>query len=64
MSAAAADKLVQLNFRVYGRVQGVSFRAYTRDKARQLRLVGYVKNETNGSVAGKAIGPRPSIDQL
>ncbi len=35
---------------VYGKVQGVFFRASARKQAQQLGLVGYAKNITDGSV--------------
>ena len=35
---------------VEGRVQGVSFRYYTLQKAKQLDVKGFVRNEQNGSV--------------
>ena len=34
-----------IDFRVKGKVQGVSFRVFTRDLAQQHGLVGWVKNE-------------------
>ncbi len=36
--------------RVKGRVQGVAFRAYARDKALHLGLSGYARNLPDGSV--------------
>ncbi|MCU0580176.1 MAG: acylphosphatase [Desulfobacterota bacterium] len=35
---------------VHGRVQGVYFRAFTRDQARLLSLTGWVMNRRDGSV--------------
>ncbi|MCX8081724.1 MAG: acylphosphatase [Bacteroidia bacterium] len=35
---------------VYGRVQGVFFRAFTQKKAHELNLTGYVMNRHDGSV--------------
>jgi acylphosphatase len=35
---------------VIGKVQGVFFRASTKDKADQLGVSGFVKNKTDGSV--------------
>jgi acylphosphatase len=43
-------------FEVTGRVQGVFFRACTREKALNLGLVGFVRNTPQGSVAGVAQG--------
>lgn len=36
--------------RVYGKVQGVFFRASTKQKADELGVKGFVKNEPDGSV--------------
>jgi acylphosphatase len=49
---------------VYGRVQGVSFRYYTQQKARQLGLTGWVANHPDGTVRLVAEGPRPALDEL
>lgn len=42
---------------VTGRVQGVYFRACTRDKARDLDLAGFVRNLPDGRVEVFAQGP-------
>lgn len=42
--------------KVYGKVQGVYFRQYTLLKARELNLVGYVRNEPDGTVLTYAQG--------
>jgi acylphosphatase len=49
---------------VRGRVQGVYFRASTRDAARRLGLVGWVRNEPDGSVRVLAEGPRAALEAL
>jgi acylphosphatase len=49
---------------VRGRVQGVCFRASTQDEARRLGLVGWVRNERDGSVRVIAEGPRAALDAL
>ena len=37
----------RLHAQVYGRVQGVSFRFYTRDTATALGLTGWVANQSD-----------------
>lgn len=49
---------------VHGRVQGVFFRAYTRDKAHQLNLVGWVRNNRDGTVECLAQGPDQAINEF
>lgn len=41
---------VHCNIQVIGKVQGVWFRKYTKDKADMLGLTGIVKNKTDGNV--------------
>lgn len=47
---------------VHGWVQGVSFRAYAVEQARQLRLTGWVRNRPDGTVETVAVGPRSALD--
>jgi acylphosphatase len=42
---------------VSGKVQGVWFRKYTKTKADQLGIKGYVKNQPDGTVLVRAEGP-------
>ncbi len=49
---------------VSGRVQGVSFRAYTRDQARSLGVRGWIRNEDDGSVAAHFEGAEEAVDAL
>jgi acylphosphatase len=50
---------------VHGRVQGVYFRYFVRDVARNLRLTGYVRNLTSGdAVEIKAEGQKARLDSL
>lgn len=48
----------------YGRVQGVGFRYYSVNKARQLGLTGWVKNLCDGSVEMEVQGEESGIDEL
>lgn len=49
---------------IEGRVQGVFFRASTMDKARELGLTGWVKNNPDGSVEIVAEGAREVVEEL
>src|SRR5690606_23075698 len=49
---------------VRGRVQGVGFRHFTRQQALALGVVGWVRNEHDGSVALEAEGPRTDLESL
>lgn len=51
-------------FVVSGRVQGVGFRAATRDAARRLRLTGWVRNRSDGCVEGVAHGQQAPLDDF
>ena len=48
---------VRKHWFVSGRVQGVSFRAFTYESATDLKLVGWVRNLTDGRVEIVAEGP-------
>jgi len=56
--------LRRVAIRVFGRVQGVGFRYSTEAKARDLALVGWVRNRSDGSVEIVAEGDRESIGLL
>ena len=47
---------------IHGQVQGVFFRAYTRDKAQQLHLTGWVRNNHDGTVECQAQGTDQAVD--
>jgi len=49
---------------IYGKVQGVFFRASTKDKARELRLTGFVRNREDGTVEVVAEGDRDQLQKL
>jgi acylphosphatase len=53
-----------LHVAVRGRVQGVGFRWFVRERARQLGLSGWVRNEADGSVEVFAIGPHSELAKL
>jgi len=47
--------------KVIGKVQGVFFRKSTQDKAKELGLVGWVKNDEDGSVLAEVEGDREDV---
>lgn len=49
---------------VHGRVQGVSFRAWTVETARRLGLRGWVRNRRDGTVEILATGPQATVAAL
>lgn len=57
--------LVSVQITVYGRVQGVYFRAFTVQHARELGLTGFARNTTDRkTVEIYAEGSRDQIEQL
>lgn len=49
---------------VSGRVQGVWYRAHTREKAQELGVVGYVRNLPDGTVEIVARGNSAQVEAL
>jgi acylphosphatase len=49
---------------VSGRVQGVFFRAETRDRARSLGLAGWVRNARDGGVEAAFEGPSEQVQSM
>jgi len=58
------DDLIGMRCLVAGRVQGVFFRASTREEARRLGLSGYARNLADGRVEVLACGPRAAVAEL
>lgn len=53
-----------VHVRIAGRVQGVGFRAWTRQTAEALGLRGWVRNETDGSVAALLAGEDLAVSDM
>jgi acylphosphatase len=49
---------------ISGHVQGVSFRAYTRDRAREAGVHGWVRNLNDGRVEAVFEGSRQAVQKL
>ncbi|MBI2845982.1 MAG: acylphosphatase [Chloroflexi bacterium] len=54
----------RLSAQIHGRVQGVYFRDFTRTRARQLGLVGFAHNLSDGTVEVVAEGEREHLEKL
>lgn len=55
------EEIVGVHVVVQGKVQGVGFRVFTKQEARQKGLNGWVRNRPDGTVEVEAEGPRPEI---
>jgi acylphosphatase len=55
---------VALRVRVTGHVQGVFFRAWTAEQARNLGVTGWVRNASDGSVEAHLQGEKWPVQQL
>jgi len=54
--------MIHLNIKIKGLVQGVFFRSATKEKAQELNINGFVRNESDGSVYIEAEGEKQQID--
>ncbi|GAB3202778.1 acylphosphatase [Pontibacter aydingkolensis] len=59
-----AEEKKHVAIRVYGKVQGVFFRASTQEKAQALGLTGFVQNEDDGTVYLEAEGDAEALRKL
>ncbi len=55
---------VRTHVYVSGHVQGVFYRASTREKARTEGIDGWVKNRTDGRVEAVFEGPKPAVEVM
>ncbi|GBD33978.1 tRNA pseudouridine synthase B [bacterium HR34] len=58
------ESIIEMKVNVYGRVQGVGFRAFTKKWADFYGIKGYAKNLENGSVEVVAQGKIKELEQL
>lgn len=52
------------NIKIFGQVQGVFFRRNAKEKADRLGIVGWVRNDRDGSVEVMASGPKEKLNQF
>jgi len=55
---------ISKRIKVIGKVQGVFYRKSTQNKAQELGLVGWVKNDEDGSVLAEVEGEKESVMNL
>jgi acylphosphatase len=61
---AALTEVPVLHVVVHGRVQGVGFRWFVRERARELGVRGWVKNRGDGAVEVEAAGDAKSLNRF
>ena len=64
MSTGSAGERITRRYRVSGRVQGVGFRWFVRERARAIDLAGIVFNDDDGSVIVDVAGSRDQITRI
>lgn len=60
----SAHEIYEMHAIVKGNVQGVGFRAMTRDYAQEMQLKGLVRNLPDGTVEIYAQGSKPYLEEL
>ena len=61
---SSKDEIKRVHIIIYGLVQGVNFRYYTRAKAEELNLTGFVRNNYDGTVEIEAEGEEGVLNKL
>ena len=56
--------MISVHVRVSGRVQGVFYRAFTKDRAAELGIKGWVRNIPGGGVEAVLEGERQKVGEL
>ncbi len=56
--------LKHLQIKIFGKVQGVSFRYYGREKAGELDLWGFIRNESDGTVYFEVEGEEEKLKKF
>lgn len=58
------ESKIRAHLTVSGRVQGVCFRAETRDAASRIGVCGWVRNQPDGTVEAVVEGPKKKVEAL
>ena len=59
-----AKKYTHVKYEIFGKVQGVYFRKYTKKKADSLGIRGWVKNTSQNTVIGEMQGQTSDVEKL
>lgn len=57
-------EVIQKHVVITGKVQGVFFRAYTKDAAEKYMISGWVRNKRDGTVEAVIKGEKENIQQM
>ncbi len=57
-------ELYKLHIMVQGRVQGVGFRYFTQDSAKQIGILGWTRNTPDGMVEIEGYGTKRLLEQF
>ncbi|KAL5008883.1 hypothetical protein ScPMuIL_014464 [Solemya velum] len=60
----ASGKLLSVDYEVFGRVQGVFFRKFTKDTANAQGCVGWVMNTCDDTVKGVVQGSTEKVENM
>ena len=63
-STEADEERVHAHVLVSGRVQGVAYRANTRETVKEYDIAGWVRNLDDGRVEAVFEGPRPHVEAV
>jgi acylphosphatase len=58
------NNFLEFRAKVFGKVQGVGYRYFVKDKAKNLDVLGYAKNLTDGTVEVLAQGREENLQKL
>lgn len=59
-----SDDVSRAHLRISGKVQGVFFRANTREQAQQRGVTGWVENKADGTVEAVLEGPEDAVQEV
>lgn len=59
-----AETIRMIRVRIEGRVQGVGYRVWTADMAREIGLSGWVRNRRDGTVEALFAGPSAAVEAM